>query len=120
MSLPPEPDHPHLARVRALLERLPEAVEVRTWGHPTFRAGKRIFAIFGEHRGAPSFNVKALPAEQAESLEMAWCFPPPYTAHKGWIGVWADDVQWEELRPLLERGYRQVALKRMLRELEAW
>lgn len=111
-------EHPHLDRVRVLIERLPEAVELETWGHPTFRAGKRIFAIFGGYEDAPSFNIKALPEEQAEALESPWCFSPPYTAHKGWIGVWADEVEWADLEPLLVRGYRQVALKRMLKALD--
>ncbi len=119
MNDPLAHEHPHLDRARALIERLPEAVEVETWGHPTLRAGKRIFAIFGDHGGAPSFNIKALPLEQAEALERPYCFAPPYTAHKGWIGVWADEVEWADLEPLLVRGYRQVALKRMLRKLGA-
>ena len=31
-----------LAKVRALCLALPEAKEVTAWGHPTFRAGKKL------------------------------------------------------------------------------
>lgn len=37
-----------LKRLRAICLALPEATEVQAWGHPTFRAGKKMFAAFGE------------------------------------------------------------------------
>src|SRR5262249_593215 len=37
-----------LKHVRALCLVLPETHEVEAWGHPTFRAGKKMFAAFGE------------------------------------------------------------------------
>ena len=39
-------DDPYLSRLRAVCLALPESVEVEAWGRPTFRAGKKIFAVF--------------------------------------------------------------------------
>ncbi len=33
-----------LKRLRSICLALPEAVEIEAWGHPTFRAGKKMFA----------------------------------------------------------------------------
>ena len=40
-----------LKQVRSLCLALPESSEVEAWGHPTFRAGKKMFAVFGGHDG---------------------------------------------------------------------
>jgi hypothetical protein len=39
-----------LDRIRAIVAELPELVEVEAWGHPTFRAGKKMFAGFGQDK----------------------------------------------------------------------
>jgi len=49
-----------LKQVRALCLALPEAREVEAWGHPTFRAGKKMFAGFGEE-GGTVINVTVSP-----------------------------------------------------------
>ena len=42
---------------------------------------------------------------------------PPYVAKQGWVGILIDEVEWPVLADLVVRGYRLVALKRMLRAL---
>ena len=37
---------PYLTELRELCFAYPESVEVEAWGRPTFRAGKKIFAMF--------------------------------------------------------------------------
>ena len=39
-------DDPFLDDVRRVCLALPETAEVEAWGRPTFRAGKRMFAVF--------------------------------------------------------------------------
>ena len=48
-------------------------------------------------------------------------FRPPYVGHRGWIGVYLDvpDVDWEELASIITDGYRQVAPKRLLAQLDS-
>ncbi|MHC4837569.1 MAG: MmcQ/YjbR family DNA-binding protein [Planctomycetota bacterium] len=113
-----DPDHPVLAAIRDWIPSLPEAVELETWGHPTFRAGKKIFAIFAEDQGEPVLNVKQKPEQQEVHLRDMRFYFPPYTGHKGWVGVRVDEVEWDELEALLLDAYRQVALKRMLKALD--
>jgi hypothetical protein len=37
-----------LKQLRSICLTLPESAEVEALGHPTFRAGKKMFAAFGE------------------------------------------------------------------------
>lgn len=112
-------DHPVLAKIRALLEELPEACEVEAWGHPTFRAGpKKMFAAFGGYADRPSMSIKQTPADQAFLVEDDRFFLPKYVAKQGWVGLYVDEVKWPTIRDLLVKGYRLVALQRMLRALD--
>lgn len=46
-------------------------------------------------------------------------FAPPYVGPSGWVGVRLDKKpDWSMLSGLIERGYRMVAPKRCLKELE--
>ena len=108
-----------LKQVRALCLALPEACEVEAWGHPTFRAGKKMFAAFGELEGVLSLGMKVGFDRQEELLKDARFFPTPYAAHQGWVSLRIDDrTDWDEVRGLLREAYCQVAPKRMLDALE--
>lgn len=111
-------DHPVLRKLRALTESLPEGCEVEAWGHPTFRAGKKMFAVFGSHEGEPSMSVKQTLPEQQVLLEEPGFYAPPYVAKQGWIGIYVERVPWRRIEALLLVGYRHVALKRMLKALD--
>ena len=46
-------------------------------------------------------------------------FVPPYVGPSGWLGVRLDmEVDWGVVAGLLEEGYRLVAPKRLLQELD--
>ena len=114
-------DDPYLADLRAVCLALPETVEVEAWGRPTFRAGKRIFAVFeghAEHPYAVIFKPEA--AEGPALLGDSRFYAPPYWGPGGWLALdfTADDVDWTEVAELVEGSYRQVALKRMLTALD--
>lgn len=122
-------EHPQLfdagdrlvARVRGLCLRLPESVEVEAWGRPTFRAGKKIFAIVGSSMDRPNTVVFKPDPEEARALrEDERFFSPPYWGPSGWLAVDLDtsDADWTELAELIETSYRQVALKRQLAVLD--
>ena len=104
-----------LGKVRALCLALPEATEVEAWGHPTFRAAKKMFAGYGQ--GTLGLNVGF--DRQEELLEDPRFFPTPYAAHRGWVSLNLDSkTDWQEVKGLLREAYKQVALKRMLKALE--
>ena len=109
-----------LKEVRALCLALPEASEVEAWGHPTFRAGKKMFAAFGGEGSDLTIGLKVGFERQDQLLEDARFFPTPYAARQGWVSLRLDSkTDWNEVRSLVREAYRQVALKRMLTALDA-
>jgi predicted DNA-binding protein (MmcQ/YjbR family) len=109
-----------LEQVRSICLALPEVTEVEAWGHPTFRAPKKMFATFGE--ASPSglaLHLKVGFDRQDELLADTRFFPTPYAAHQGWVSLRLDAcTDWEEVKRLVREAYKQVALKRMLKALE--
>jgi predicted DNA-binding protein (MmcQ/YjbR family) len=112
-----------LKKLRSICLSLPEAVEVKAWGHPTFRAGKKMFAAFGEGvegKDGLSLGMKVGFDRQEKLLKDARFYPTPYAAHQGWVSLQIDGkTDWAEVTGLLQEAYRQVALQRMLKALDA-
>lgn len=114
-------DDPFLSEVRELCLRLPEACEVEAWGRPTFRAGKKIFAVFtGSEEERYTLIFKPEDDERPALLDDDRFHVPPYFGPSGWLGLdlTAAPVDWQEVTELVETSYRQVALKRMLAALD--
>lgn len=114
-------DDPYLTDLREVCLALPETVEVEAWGRPTFRAGKKIFAVFnGDDDHAYALTFKPEPDERPALLEDKRFYSPPYFGPGGWLSLDfdAERVDWGEVAELVESSYRQVALKRMLKALE--
>jgi hypothetical protein len=115
-------DDPYLADLRRVCLALPETTEVEAWGRPTFRAGKKMFAVF-EGDDAHQFAVvfKPEPDERPALLGEPRFYVPPYHGAYGWVALdlTAAEVDWTEVAELVESSYRQVALKRMLKALDA-
>src|SRR5207253_7706838 len=90
-----------LDRVRALCLALPEAYELETWDHPTFRVGGGRGKIFCTAAiDGSSVTVKADPVERDALLSEAGpFFVPPYVGTKGWVGIALADrrVDWDEV-----------------------
>jgi predicted DNA-binding protein (MmcQ/YjbR family) len=108
-----------LEKVRSLCLALPESREVEAWGHPTFRAGKKMFAGFGEDDEGLTLGMSVGHDRQEELLNDERFFPTPYAARLGWVSLRIDgDTDWDEVGQLLREAYRQVALKRMLKALD--
>lgn len=108
-----------LGRLRKICLAWPGTKEKETWGHPTFRAGEKIFATFGESRGDPCITFKAPKEERNALLEDPRFFVPAYVGHKGWLSVRVDSmVDWKEVERLVLESYRQIAPKRMAKKLK--
>lgn len=98
-------------RLREICLALPEANEVISHGHPTFKAGKKSFAVYGIY--SPSVAFKADLTLQTELEDDARFFPTPYMGHKGWLSLRIDDrTDWDEVSRLVRQSYLQVANKR--------
>jgi hypothetical protein len=108
-------------RLRRIVATLPEATEQETWGHPTFRIGKKMFAGAGEHDGRPSMSCKAAPGVQRSLIgaQPDRFYVPPYVGRHGWVGVWLDRrPDWDHITELVEDAYRRTAPKRLVHELD--
>ncbi len=112
------PSHVKLIeRTRTLCLALPEAFELETWGHPTFRVGRGRGKIFCT--AAPdgsSITLKADPVEREALLAQGDPFyVPPYVGDKGWLGVRSDHpgADWEEVAELIATSYCLVAPRRL-------
>lgn len=115
-----DPRHPLVVRVRDQCLRYPEAIEVEAWGRPTFRAGKKIFAVAGSSMDAPLTLVfKPDPDDEPALRQDARVFSPPYFGPSGWLAIHLDRVEdWAEVAELIDASYRRVALKRQLAALD--
>jgi predicted DNA-binding protein (MmcQ/YjbR family) len=108
-----------LERIREICLRFPEVRETVKWGHPTFEAGKKMFAVLDHYNGRPCLAFRAAPERQQEYLADERFFEAPYAARYGWMCLRADaSLDWREIADLVRGSYRQVALKRMLAALE--
>ena len=108
-----------LKHIREICLKLPEAKEVEAWGHPTFRAGKKMFAGFGAHEGILRLGMKMSFARQDVLLRDGRFIPTPYAARQGWVSLRIDgETDWIEVALLLREAYSQAAIKRMLKALD--
>ena len=114
-----------LARVRKLIAAWPETSEKLSHGAPTFWGGKKTFATIAEnHHGDGHLTLWIKSTFEAQENLVAMddeiFFVPPYVGPSGWIGVRLDrKPDWGIVESLLESGYRSVAPKRALKQLDA-
>jgi hypothetical protein len=114
-------DDPFLGDLRSISLALPETAEVEAWGRPTFRAGRKIFAVFsGNSEDRYSVIFKPDADERPALVGDARFYVPPYFGPGGWLALdfSAAPVDWAEVAELVETSYRQVALKRMVKALD--
>jgi predicted DNA-binding protein (MmcQ/YjbR family) len=110
-----------IERVRALCLALPEAFELETWDHPTFRVGTgrgKIFCIAADD--GSSISLKAdLEEREALLAEGEPFYLPPYVGAKGWIGIQLDypRIDWDEVAELIATGYCLVAPRRLAQQV---
>jgi len=108
-----------LERLRRICLALPETSEVVAWGHPNFRAGRKIFAVLEVYKGVLSIAVKAALPDQEALLHDPRFDKTPYIGQSGWVSLKVGGrLHWDPIRPLVLASYRLVALKRMVAALD--
>lgn len=114
-----------VARLRAICLALPDANERLSHGGPTWFAGRgKVFATLDDHHhGAPHLSVW-LPAGEAQQAliesDPKRFFRPPYVGGRGWVGVVLDTrPDWKMVAYLVEKAYRLVASRTLVRKLDA-
>ena len=107
-----------LDRLRTLCLSYPEASEAPSWGHPNFKAGKKVFVAFEHIKGRPSIAFRLEPKDVERLLMRKQFFETPYGRGQ-WISLWADDgLDWKAVTDLGERSYRGVAPSTMIAALD--
>ena len=109
-----------LVRFRRICLALPEAEETTSFGHPTFRVGKKTFAVLDEYKGEHAICFKATLAEQALLTLDPQFYVAPYIGKHGWTSLRLDGtpLEWREVEELVHESYRLVMPKRLQRVLD--
>jgi predicted DNA-binding protein (MmcQ/YjbR family) len=111
-------ESPTLDRLRALCLSYPEASEAASWGHPNFKAGKKVFVAWEHIKARPSIAFRLEPKDVERLLTRKQFFETPYGRGQ-WVSLWAEgDLDWKAVTDLVDRSYRVVALKRMIGALD--
>jgi predicted DNA-binding protein (MmcQ/YjbR family) len=112
-------DRPVFTRLRRVCLALPETKETSSWGHPSFRAGNRIFCAFELFGGRPSVAFRVSAAEAKRLARQRYFFATPY-GRGVWVSRWVDvPVDAKAMASLIRRSYRQVAAKTLVRLLDS-
>jgi predicted DNA-binding protein (MmcQ/YjbR family) len=109
-----------LKELREICLSLPETSEDKQFGHPVWRAGKKVFAQAYCYRSELKLQLGFwVGVDQQALLTRDKHFSiPPYMGHNGWIALdVTEDANWKEIRSLALFSYRHFALDRMLKAL---
>jgi predicted DNA-binding protein (MmcQ/YjbR family) len=107
-----------IAGVGEICSGLPDVnVERDGFGHTSFRVAKKTFVMIGEGtHGQGSLSIKADRITQEALVRRGPYVRTPYIGQHGWVTLWGDaEVDWAEVRDLVEDAYRLAAPKRLRR-----
>lgn len=117
-----------LAELRRVALGFPEAFEKVSWGRPVFCAPK-MFAMYGGSRksdagmiGYPySLLIKVDDSDRRSLEQDERFFFPAYMGPFGWLGLdlTAAEVDWDEIKELVDASFRLTASKKLIKELDA-
>lgn len=114
-----------LMRVRGVCLDLPEVTERLSHGAPTwFVRDKKTFVMFhDDHHGDGILGLwVAAPPGAQEALiadDPLRYYRPAYVGHRGWVGVRLEGKpNWDEVELVIEDGYRAVAPRKLVDQLD--
>lgn len=111
-----------LKELRAICLSLPQTIEATQFGHPVWKAGKKVFAQAYCYRADRKLQLAFWTGvdQQALLIRDKQFSIPPYWGHNGWIAVdVTKTANWKEIRSLVLFSYRHFALARMLKDLDS-
>jgi predicted DNA-binding protein (MmcQ/YjbR family) len=116
-----------LAELRGLALGFPEAFEKVSWGRPVFGAPK-MFAMYGGNMKADggmlafphSVLVKVDDSDRKALEQDDRFYVPAYMGPFGWMGLdlTAAEVDWDEVKELLDASFRMTASKKLIKQLD--
>ena len=96
-------------RVRKIVLAFPEAEETESFGEPWFRAGGKVFTVYGTEPNGWSFCFKCGKMQMGIFLEDPRFTQTPYVGRHGWVTlkfIGRDMPNWDEVTELLKMSYR--------------
>ena len=111
-----------MASLKSFALGLPGAWPDNPWGDSVVKVGKKIFVFLGEGSEDSGITVK-VPESHDHAMSFAGAMPTGYGLGKaGWVtipvaGLGDDDA--EVLHDFVEESYRNVAPKKLIKELDA-
>lgn len=99
-----------LERIRIICGALPDTTETVTFGHPTFQAKGKTFAVLETYKGDLSICVKVGKALQGVFESDMRFYRTPYIGKHGWVSlkVYAAPLNWNEIKSLIKQSRELV------------
>lgn len=113
--------HPQqvLSRLADFCAGLPETVETKQFGNPTWKAGKKTYVCVHRYDRRLCIQIWVGGEQQGFLTADPRYKISAYVGHNGWIDLDVEDtVNWAEIEQLVLNSYRHFALKRMLKALD--
>ena len=105
--------------LQALAGSLPDTTAGMSFGtNPTFRVGKRTFAVIDRYSGTDYLYLKIAPELRQELLAMRGWRVAPYDPHQKALLWDVHAIDPDTLDQWVMHSFRQVALKRTIAKLE--
>ena len=100
-----------LKRLRKICLALADVDESTTFGHPTFRVKRKMFAVLEEYKGELGICMKVGKELQGIFLDDSRFFRTPYIGKHGWVTlkVYAARLNWAEVKGLVRGSYWLVS-----------
>ena len=100
-----------LEKVRSLCLGLDGVTETTSYGHPTWKARRKAFAVFEKYRGDWSLALKAEPDQQRALIEGdARFYRTPYIGQRGWVSFKLQGrTSWRLLHGLLREAHESIS-----------
>ncbi len=95
--------------LRAYALGKPSAQELRTWGHPTFRVGGRIFVGLSEDGETATLHTSQSEQDELVDRDPQVFAPAPRVGRHGWTTVRLAKVAAAELHALVDAAYERTA-----------
>ncbi|TDO66829.1 hypothetical protein EV651_104396 [Kribbella sp. VKM Ac-2571] len=96
--------------VRRIALSLPETVEKRRWGHPTFDVAGRMFVTVPDDQTSFAVRCPRLEREELIAAEPEKFWVPKHEAGSNWVRARLEALEdADELRDIVVDSWRQVA-----------
>ena len=99
---------PLLKKLRTVCLALPGSVETLTYGHPTFKANGKAYAVLDNYKGVRCVWFRCAKSNRAILLKDARFFPSPYDKAQQALCRAAQDIDWRQLRDLIRASFESV------------